>query len=214
MKIKDILLSGFAVDRNKLSLIVIPTILSIGVISVYALSPVNSGSSGIVVPNATATPTPKKPKQLSVGDVNGDPDNVPNRGKNPARSKSFKPNSPESNGSLKTTNSARSRTESVNNNESLRSTTTGNAAGSQGVVNSSYEMSKSDQIKARRNGTATPRSGTTSGAKSNIASRGSANGKSLRKKNGDIEVENDETHRTVNRAKLRTKKPKGRTRRR
>ncbi|MBX7056092.1 MAG: hypothetical protein K1X36_14160 [Pyrinomonadaceae bacterium] len=88
-------------------------------VSLYAFEPTAS-STGIGV-DPVAAPTPKKVKQVAGGDVNGDPENVPQHVVRTKTTKNFKPQSPESNGALQRSNTSPGRTETVNNNETLRS---------------------------------------------------------------------------------------------
>lgn len=182
-------LSSFS-DNKKLHLMFITAIISMFVITIDALQPTASEMPNYIVPRPTATP--RKVKPVVPGDINGDGRDVRTR-------------------------SSPARTETVNNNESLRSTTTVNSSGaqdgsgldsanrhtkkvtpagtnaSQGFVAPSYEMSMSDQIRARRLGPTTTGASAANGTNSNVVS---PNSKALRKKNQGIEVENDETHRT------------------
>lgn len=103
---------------RKLYVLVVSVTIPILAVTLYAFEPTASNAGVGVAP--VAAPTPKKVKQVA-GDVNGDPENVPQHVVRSKTTKNFKPQGPESNGTLQRSNTSPGRTETVNNNETLRS---------------------------------------------------------------------------------------------
>lgn len=110
--------------NNTLKVLLIGAVITVFAVSFYAFQPLEEDGAYNVAPKAA--PTPRKVKSVAVGDVNGD--GMPERSKGKRK---FKPQSPESNGSIVAPNAANARTETVNNNETLKTNRRLNVSGAQ-----------------------------------------------------------------------------------